>query len=210
MVQQEKKKIVVLGGSGHAKQIIDTLRRIGTYDIVGFLDDNTSRETLFGVPRIGPLFPAAKNLPTNLVALGIGHVGKVTTRKKLIREYKEAGYTFETIISPTAIITDHEVTIAEGVYVGDLTVISPGVTIEKYVIINNKSCINHESVIGENTHVAPGVMVSGNVKIGQDCMIGTGSSILQGVKIGNNCLIGMGTAVVKHCQDGTVYSIVSK
>ena len=33
-------KILLIGAGGHAKTIVDTIERLGTYEIVGFADEN--------------------------------------------------------------------------------------------------------------------------------------------------------------------------
>lgn len=203
----EKKKIIVVGGGGHAKQVIGTLLRLHEYEVVGFLDDKITQKEIFGIPRIGTISPTPPSLETNILALGIGHIGKFNFRKMIITNYKNAGYVFEKVVSPSAIIVPYDVKIDEGAYIGDAAILQPGVKIGKYAIINNCVCINHESTVGENTHIAPGVVVSGNVEIGNNVMIGTNSSIMQGVTIGDECLISMNAAVIKNFKKGETYSI---
>lgn len=196
----EKKKIIVLGGGGHAKVVAGALLRMPDYEIVGFLDDAAERVSLLGTKKLGGIFPVPTNLETNLLAIGIGHVGKTAFRNKLIKEYEEAGYTFETIVAPSAVIT-HGVTLGKGVFISDMVTLQPEVTIEDYAIISNSSCINHECRVGRNTHICPGVMISGNVTIGSDTLLGTGSSVIHGVTIGNDCIVPAGHTVIKNLQD---------
>lgn len=201
-----KKQIILLGGGGHAKQILGTLLRLPEYEVVGFLDDDESKIELFGIKRLGSLLPVADTHPTKLIALGIGHVGKTELQRKIVNAYKSAGYVFETIVSPTAIIVPFGVEIGEGSYIGDSAIVQPDAKIGKYSIINNFACVNHECRIGDHVHVAPGAMISGNVTIGHNTMIGTGSSVVQGARIGNDVIIGMGTAIIRDCQDRSVHT----
>ena len=39
-------------------------------------------------------------------------------------------------------------------------------------IINSSSSIDHDCVIGDHTHICPGVVLAGNVTIGKNCWIG--------------------------------------
>lgn len=206
----EKKQIIVVGGGGHAKQIIGTLKRLPQYEIIGFLDDNETIKNIWGVPNIGKILPVSPSLKTKTLALGLGHVGKFNFRKNIISDYTRAGYVFEKIVSPNAIIVPYDVEIGDGAYIGDAAILEPGVKIGKFAIINNCACINHESTVGENTHIAPGVMISGMVQIGNNVTVGTNSSIMQGVKIDDECIIGMNSNVVKNLNKGEVLSIFNK
>ncbi|HPN57619.1 MAG TPA: DapH/DapD/GlmU-related protein, partial [Chitinophagaceae bacterium] len=62
--------------------------------------------------------------------------------------------------------------------------------------------IDHECIIGDFTHIAPGAVLCGNVKVGRNTFIGANSVIRQGIIIGDNVTIGAGTVVVKDVPDG--------
>jgi sugar O-acyltransferase (sialic acid O-acetyltransferase NeuD family) len=200
-----KKQIIVVGGGGHAKQVLCTLLRMPEYEVIGFLDDNTSKTELFGIPRIGPLFRVTDELPSRLLALGIGHVGRVDFQKRVVQEYTAAGYSFETIISPTAVVVPYGVSIGEGTYIADNAIIEPDARIGNYSIINNAACINHDSVIGNHVHVAPGSIVSGNVTVGHEVLLGTGSAVIQGMTIADGSIVGAGAAVVSNLTEAGIY-----
>ena len=63
--------------------------------------------------------------------------------------------------------------------------------------------ISHDSVIGANSFLAPGVVVCGNVRVGKQCFIGAGSVISNGVSIGDNAIIGVGTVVSSDLPAGS-------
>lgn len=60
------------------------------------------------------------------------------------------------------------------------------------------SIIEHDVVIEENCHIAPGSIILGGAHICRDTFIGAGSIILQGVKIGSNSIIAAGSIVNKN------------
>ena len=195
-----KKKVIILGGGGFAKEIAGVLFRLPKYEFIGFLDDDKTRKSVLGKPNLGGIFPINKKLKTKYVALGIGHVGKTIVRNKIINEYEKAGYIFETIVSPASIVTK-SVTLGKGSYVADGAVIQPDTHIADYAIINSNSFIGHDGNIGRNTHICPGVMVAGNVKIGNDSFLGIGSNIVHGITIGNECSVPAGQTVIKNLRD---------
>ena len=64
-------------------------------------------------------------------------------------------------------------------------------------IINHKASVDHECVIGNGVHLAPGATVCGCVTVGDNVMIGAGSVILPRLTIGRDSIIGAGAVVTK-------------
>jgi UDP-perosamine 4-acetyltransferase len=173
--------------------------------LVGFLDDNESRMSLLGIPRLGKLTSFIDKIPlTTTLVLGVGHVGKKILAKEIVKLYKEAGFIFETIISKHATVSPHA-RLEEGSCVMSGAVIQTNTTIGKYVIINTGATIDHNCIIGDYTHVAPGCSISGDVSIGKDCLVGIGATIIQGITIADNCIIGAGAVVVQNCTESGTY-----
>ena len=79
--------------------------------------------------------------------------------------------------------------------------LNPLVQIGQGVICNTSTSIDHECVIGDFSHIAPGAVLCGNVMVGKGTFIGANSVVRQGIKIGNNVIIGAGTVVVKDIPD---------
>ena len=92
---------------------------------------------------------------------------------------------------------------------GEGTVFMAGSTLQinskigKHCIINTNASIDHDCVIGDYVHIAPGSILCGNVTVGDCTIIGAGSVIIPGIKIGKNCIIGAGSVVVKNIPDNT-------
>ena len=45
--------VLVIGAGGHAKVVIELVRAIGAYEIIGLIDVNLSRPPILGVPILG-------------------------------------------------------------------------------------------------------------------------------------------------------------
>jgi acetyltransferase-like isoleucine patch superfamily enzyme len=67
-----------------------------------------------------------------------------------------------------------------------------------FAIMNTNASLDHDSLLGTFSHMAPGSHTGGRVTIGSQTFIGIGSSIRDGVKICDNCIIGMGSNVVSN------------
>ena len=74
------------------------------------------------------------------------------------------------------------------------------VFIPKYrdmVILNSGSIVEHDCMIGDFTHIAPGAVLCGRVEIGSEAFIGANTTIANCRRIGKGSLIGAGSVVVK-------------
>ena len=210
MTNISKTNILVLGGGGQAKVLIDVLLQLPRYNVVGFLDDNEMVGELLGVKRVGKLTTVDQTLETKMLALGLGHVGHTEFLKKTVELYTKAGFSFATIVAPTAVVSKFA-TLGKGVVIASGAVVQPLAVIGNYSIINTNASVDHDCSVGSFTHVAPGVAISGDVTIGSDCLIGTGAAVIQGVRITDGCTIGAGTAVVENClQKGTYVGVPAK
>lgn len=193
------KKIVIAGGGGHAKVMINAIRLAGEYRIVGIVDPalDTGSKVL-GVTVLGgdEELPSIYNSGVGYAALGVGSVGDCSLRKKVSKRIIDAGFTLPVIAHPDAVVAD-DVRVGEGTFIAAGVVVNPGATIGRFVIVNTSSSVDHDCVIGDNVHIAPGVTLSGGVRVGCDSHIGTGSSVIQDIKIGPRCIVRAGSTVTK-------------
>jgi sugar O-acyltransferase (sialic acid O-acetyltransferase NeuD family) len=77
-------------------------------------------------------------------------------------------------------------------------VIQPDVKIGNHCIINTATTIDHDCVLGDYVHLAPGVHLAGNVSIDEGCFLGIGSVVIPGIKIGSKVTVAAGGVVVNH------------
>jgi sugar O-acyltransferase (sialic acid O-acetyltransferase NeuD family) len=195
--------IIVLGAGGHAKVLIDALIALKA-QILGATDadQNTHGNSILGVPVLGGDDIIFEH-DTNSVVLvnGIGSTGVTPHRKEIYHRFLNAGYTFQTIVHPSAIIGT-ETDISDGVQILAGAIIQPGCRIGSNSIINFSACVDHDCRIGTNIHIAPGVGLSGGVTVGDDAFIGAGATVLQYLSIGSGALIAAGATVVSDVSAG--------
>jgi len=192
-----KKDIILMGGGGHCKVIIDAIRKSGEFNILGILDPNiTAGEAVLGVKVLGSddILPelSAKGIKHGFIS--VGSIGNCAMRKKLDLILKNAGFTLPVIVHPGAILADG-VKLGEGTFVAAGAVINSDVKIGRNVIINTASSVDHDCVIGDFVHIAPGVTLSGGVKIDNETHIGSGAKVTQYLTIGARCVIGAGQTI---------------
>ncbi|MFC8685124.1 acetyltransferase [Brevibacillus porteri] len=196
--------IIVLGGGGHAKVVMEILQFQGE-EVIGFTDPQP-KPIILGIPWIGNDQIVESYSPSNVLLVnGLGSIGDNTRKREAFLFWKEKGFSFSQVIHPSAIVSPHAV-LQEGVQVMAGAVIQPGTYIDSNSIINTRAVIEHDTSIGKHVHIAPGAVLSGSVTVEDDAHIGTGAAVIQGMTIGRNSLVGAGAVVVKHVQADTKVS----
>lgn len=200
-----KDKILVIGGGGHAKVIISILKKLNSFEIVGYTDPENKGEIL-GIPYLGndEILNSLYNQGFKNAVIGLGQIKSAALRRKVVGMCKSIGFNLPAIISPNAIINE-DVNIANGTVVMDSVIINSGSTIGECSIVNTNASIDHDCIIGDFTHIAPGVTLSGEVKIGNDVLIGTGSNIIQQINITDNTIISAGSTVLASINKKGIY-----
>lgn len=204
--------VIVLGRGGHAKVLIEALLANDAV-IAGIVDRDPALhgETILGVPVIGG-DEIVGEYPCDAVQLvnGIGSVKAPQLRTAIFGKFSALGYTFARVVHPSAVVAS-DVQLDEGAQVMAGAVIQPGSRIGCNVIINTRASVDHDCVIHDHAHIAPGVTLSGGVSVGAGSHVGTGATVIQGVTIGAGSTVGAGALVLKDVSEGlTVVGVPAK
>lgn len=89
-----------------------------------------------------------------LLVNAIGSLPGQEVRFKVHQQFKQLGYSFMTIVSPKAIVSDYAI-LSEGVQVMPGTIVNVNAYIGEGTILNTGSIIEHDCVIGKHNHIAP-------------------------------------------------------
>jgi len=201
-----KDKIVIVGGGGHAKVIINIIKKLNNYEILGYVD-LIDRGLLLGVRYLGTdavLLNIIEEHKYCKAVIGIGNTVISNKRYEIYKVLKEIGFELPVIISKNAIVNE-EVRIDEGSVLLDSVIINVCSSIGKCVIVNTGAIVEHDCEIGDFSHIASGVVLSGGVRVNSNSMVGSGATILHDKEIGENCLIGSGAVVTKNCLEPGTY-----
>jgi UDP-perosamine 4-acetyltransferase len=195
--------VIVLGAGGHAKVLIEALLQSGKV-ITGIVDPDPTLlgAEISGVPVLGG-DEAVSAFPSSEIQLvnGLGSVGLPFKRQQLFERFKGLGYIFATVVHPSAVIAS-DVVPGEGAQIMAGAVIQPGSSIGINSIINTRASVDHDCIIGDHVHIAPGVTLSGGVSVETGSHIGTGATVIQGVSVGRGCLVAAGAVVTKVLVEG--------
>lgn len=174
-------KIVLIGFGGHAKSVIDSIERQGRYEIYGYTELENMNLKYPYLGKDAELENIFKRGIKNAF-ICVGYMGKGTLREKLFCKLKEIGFSFPVVIDPSAIVAGN-VFIDEGTFVGKGCIINSESRIGKCCIINTGSIIEHETEVGDFSHVSVGTVLCGRVQVGKGAFIGANSTVIQCRKV---------------------------
>jgi len=198
------KPVIVIGGGGHARVVMDALRLRGV-SMLGICDPALPRGSTgpFGVAVLGDDEAVAAYAPSQVdLVNGVGSTQSTQARRQVFETFGKRGYRFAAVVHPSAIVAG-DVTLDEGAQIMAGAIIQSGTAVGRDAIVNTGARIDHDCRIGDHVHVAPGATLSGSITIGPGTHIGVAAAVIQGVKIGRDCLIGAGTVVTRDVADGT-------
>ena len=191
--ENKKKRLIIIGASGHGKVIADIALLNGYEDIV-FLDDDNNIKKCAGFPVIGKTSEAQTLDGDKVVAIGNAKI-----RQRMMSDIQTVK-----LVHPKAVI-GRNVEIDEGTVVMAGAVINPETKIGKGCIINTDSSVDHDCIIEDFVHVAVGAHICGNVKVGKGSWIGAGATVSNNLSICSSVTLGAGAVVVKNIIEGGTY-----
>ncbi len=195
----KKKRLAILGASGHGKVVADAAL-MGNWDEIIFFDDAWPELTEVGpwqvVGNTRQLMEQSLCFEGAIVAIGNNVI-----RLEKLHELEQTGLQLVTIIHPLAVVSSYS-EIGKGSVVFAGAVINAFATIGCGCIVNTGSTIDHDCVLADGVHVSPGAHLGGMVNVGKMAWIGIGASVKQCVKICENVIVGAGAAVVNDIASG--------
>lgn len=197
-VDTTRGELVIYGGGGHGKSLIDLIRLLEEYSIAGVIDDGISgNEEIMGVPVIGKAqdLPAIRSKGVDLAVNAVGGIGNISRRIEVFSRLIQAGFAFPTLVHPTAFV-EPSAELHPGVQIFPHAYVGSEVRVGFGTIINSAAVVSHDCSLGDYVNIAPGTLLAGGVSVEQGVLIGMGVSINLNVRIGAQAMIG-NSAVIK-------------
>ena len=197
------KKILLLGGGGHCRSVLDCLLSGGEYDSIGIIERELSDVCCLGVPVVGTDedVPRLFREGWTHACVTLGSVGDPARRRSLLQLLRQTGFSRPPVVDPTAVIGRGAV-LGESVFVGKRAVINTGAVVGTGAIVNTGAILEHDCTVGDFAHISPGCVLCGGVCVGENTHVGAGSVVRQQLRIGRDVMIGAGSVVVKDIPDG--------
>lgn len=190
-------RVIIYGGGGLSKMIIEHIRVTGAFQIEGIIDDQLAPGTevigckvLGGAEILAELYQKGIRTAFN----SVGGIGNYRVRLKVFQTLAEAGFVCPVLIHPTAHI-DPTAILEQGVLVLAQSYISGNARVGMGSLINNSVVVSHDNILGVCTNLSPGAMLAGDVVLEDFVQVGMNATINIGVRVGKRTLIGNGATV---------------
>jgi len=178
-------EILLIGGGGHCKSVIDVIEQENRYKIAGIIDKKELiGECVLGYKIIGcdddlnRLFGDYQNALVTVGQMKSNHL-----RILIFDKLKNIGFKLPTIVSPLAYVSKHT-EIREGSIVMHQALINANVKIGKNCIINTKALIEHDCIIEDNCHISTGSILNGGVRVEKNTFFGSNATSKESIEIG--------------------------
>jgi sugar O-acyltransferase (sialic acid O-acetyltransferase NeuD family) len=199
-------QILMYGGGGHAKSVMEMIRAAGMYEIAGIIDDGIPAGTrILDIPVLGKrdLLPALVAGGLKIAANGVGGILNIAVRVRLFELMSGYGLEFPPIIHPRATV-EPSASVGEGVQIFAHAYVGSSAILHARCMVNTAAVVSHDCKIGAYTHIAPGALLAGHVHVGERSLVGMGVTTAIGIKIGNGVRIGNGAVIYADVPDQTI------
>jgi sugar O-acyltransferase (sialic acid O-acetyltransferase NeuD family) len=196
--KRTREKIVILGTSLFAPEVLDLIEDMGGYEVTAFVENWDKKKTnqpLRGRPVVW-IDDATPLASSHKAVCSIG----TTHRTRFIQQAAALGFQFITVIHPSARLPRTS-SVGEGSILSAGVIVGSDTKIGNHVIINRGSLIGHNTVIGDYVTISPGANIAGVVTIGEATYVSMGAIILDRITIGSHAVIGAGAVVTRDVPD---------
>lgn len=193
------KDCILVGAGGHARVTRELAELCGA-NILGVCDpkfQGASNQQWHGLEVLGGDDYLSEVNPQKVLLLnGIGMLPGNRVRQAVFERFTKMGFHFPALVHPFSWLSGHA-SIGEGVQLMAGAVVQPGASIGINSIINTRSSVDHDSVLGAHCHLAPGATLCGDVRIGAGSFIGAGATVTQAVTVAPEKFIKAGSLTTK-------------
>jgi len=188
--------IVIVGAGGFGREVLQWITDINAaaarWNVIGFVDGNAALHgtAIHDVPVLGDLEWLAGR---SGVAAAIS-IGSPSVKRKLAQQVRAVGATHPTLVHPLAIV-GRGVRLGLGAIVCPTAILTTDLELGELVTVNVGLSVGHDAVIGDYVTLAPGVRISGYVRLGEGCDVGTNAMFTPGVQVGAWSVVGAGAVV---------------
>jgi sugar O-acyltransferase (sialic acid O-acetyltransferase NeuD family) len=197
---------VCWGAGGHAKVVAELIACHGDR-LLCLVDGGVTQSFLKGIP----LLRGEPDLDAWLQARGtadgvhgavaIGRCGP--DRMARVQAFHARGMATPPLLHPLASISP-SCAIGVASQVLAFALVAADARVGVACIINHRASVDHECVLDEGVHLAPGATLCGCVHIGKNVFVGAGAVVLPRLHVGENAVIGAGAVVTRDVPAGAV------
>jgi sugar O-acyltransferase (sialic acid O-acetyltransferase NeuD family) len=204
--------VAVYGSGGFAREVAWLAEACG-HRVVCFVDDDASRvgRRLNDIEVVSPDVAASRFADAGVVAA----IGNPAARADVMARAVARGLRPATLVHPRV---EHSrwIVFGAGAVICAGNILTTNIVIGDYVQINLDCTVGHDVTLDDFSTLAPGVHVSGCVRIGKRAYVGTGATIINGTLdqpliVGDDAVVGAGACVTRSVDSGvTVVGVPAK
>lgn len=198
--------VVVYGGSGHGKSVIELIQAGGEFTVHGIIDDGIAPgEKVLGHAVLGGSSDISGLHSSNirLAANAVGGIGDIMSRVRVFHRLAQAGFYCPPLVHPTAFVEPSAV-LAPGVQVFPHAYIGSDARIGFGCIVNTAAVVSHDCTLHDYVNLAPGAILAGGVSVGEASLIGMGVTVNLGVAVGARARIGNSAVLKSDLPEGGI------
>lgn len=200
---------VIIGGSGHARTIMDAVIESG-FRLIGAVDDaipvTTSVLSELKVLGTVALLNELRERGLRNAFIGVGGAISNTSRRKVFEAAREIGFALPPLVARGAHLGLGS-TLGAASYCLPGASVGPAVTIGDNCIVNQNVVVAHDSTIEDDVHLAPNAVVAGHCRVGAGSTIGMCATLINGCRVGAGCLIHNNVPVTSNVPDGATLTL---
>ncbi|MDD2696275.1 MAG: NeuD/PglB/VioB family sugar acetyltransferase [Anaerolineales bacterium] len=189
--------VLIYGGGGHGKSLIDLIQALGGYRLVGVVDDALPMGgEILGAPVLGGAntLHSLHQQGVRQAVNAVGGIGNIASRIRVFDLLAEAGFSFPALVHPTALV-EPSAQLSPGVQVFPHAYVGSAARLGFGAIVNTGAIVSHDCVLGDYANVSPGAMLAGEVYVGASVLIGMGATVNLQVTIGEGAKVGNSATV---------------
>ena len=198
----DSKKVFLFGYSGHAYVIIESFVAAG-FSIAGYFDYQEATSNPYKIPYFGYEGQVDVNsiVKNNFV---FPSIGDNAVRAKLVCFFEKQKLQQCILIDPSANVSP-TAKINVSTYIGKNAIVNALSHIGKGVIINTSAVVEHECLIKDFCHIAPGAVLCGNVRVEGSTFIGANAIVINNISITRDVILGAGSILVKSIDQKGIW-----
>jgi sugar O-acyltransferase (sialic acid O-acetyltransferase NeuD family) len=172
-------RLLVVGAGGHGRSVAEAAELMGSFEVVGFLDDAQSEGAqVLGMRVLGPAGSMARH--RDLCDQAIVAIGYNRVRQDITAQLLQEGFQLATVIHPRSCVSPLAAVgagsaIMAGAIVGTLARLGYG------VIVNCGAVVDHDAVVEDFGHLGVNASMAGGTRLGQGAWMQAGSVLGYGV-----------------------------
>lgn len=197
---------MVVGGSGHARCVIDAAQAGMAVNVAAVVDDGLEvGSEVLGVPVVGGTDAVAEwwrdgRIDGVVIGIGDNHTRLVVSQRL---EAEASGLPCLTVVHPTASVA-RSARLGPGVVVLAGATVGPQASVGAHGLLGAQANLDHDAFLGEGASLGPGALTGGMVNIGTATAVAMGAVVRHGLTVGEHSVLGAGAVLTGDLPSHTV------